>query len=164
MAFFALVWAAAAASGLDGRIPAVAAGLCAVLLTGAAVAVAVRSGSNAALDRNRRLPERWNRGIGLVNAVQTVAIVATVLVLVNLGEEFLIPSVICLIVGVHFFPLARLYDQGQYRWTGALLSVVALAGFVSSAAGTDAGATRAVVGLGAALVLWGTSAHVARRN
>ncbi|MER5836055.1 hypothetical protein ABT116_35855, partial [Streptomyces sp. NPDC002130] len=28
-----------------------------------------------------------------------------------------VPAGIALVVGLHFFPLARLYDQWQYRWT-----------------------------------------------
>ena len=76
----------------------------------------------------------------------------------------LIPPVVCLIVGAHFFPLARLFDQPQYWWTGASLSIVAAAGFITLAAGAGAEVSRVVVGLGAAITLWGTSLHVARRG
>ncbi|CAM5742130.1 hypothetical protein SAFG77S_02013 [Streptomyces afghaniensis] len=36
-----------------------------------------------------------------------------------------VPAGVALVVGLHFFPLARLYDQWQYRWTAALLTAAA---------------------------------------
>lgn len=164
LAFFALVWAAAGSSGVTTGASAVAVGACAVLLTGTVVVLALRRGSDEATARQRRLPERWNHRIGMVNGAQAAGIAVTVLLLVNLNAAFLLPAAVCLVVGLHFFPLARLYDQPQYRWTGVLLILVAVAGVAVSATGGDAASARAWVGLGAAVVLWGSSVHVAVRN
>lgn len=164
MSFFALVWAAAAASGIRGGVAVAAVGLAAGALSVAAMVFAARAAATAGRDRNRALPPRWNHGVGVVNTAQVAAILLTVFALVNLDRPALLPAAICLIVGAHFFPLARLFDQRQYVWTGAGLTAVAVVGFAVSAAGVGMGATRAVVGLGAAAVLWGTSFHVAARN
>jgi hypothetical protein len=68
------------------------------------------------------------------------------------------------VVGLHFFPLARLFDQWQYRWTAASLTVVAVVGVVVAVAGSTDETVRVVVGAGAAVVLWLSSFHVAVRG
>lgn len=68
------------------------------------------------------------------------------------------------IVGLHFFPLARLYDQWQYRWTASLLTVVAVVGILLVVAGFANETVRIVVGLGCAVVLWTSSYHLALRG
>ncbi|MBD0842235.1 hypothetical protein ICC28_26580 [Streptomyces sp. TRM68416] len=65
---------------------------------------------------------------------------------------------------MHFFPLARLYDQWQYRWTAVLLTVVAVVGLVLHAVGRSDESVRVVVGLASAAVLWGSAYHVALRG
>lgn len=112
-------------------------------------------------DRRRHLPPRWRRGVGLVNGIQTVAIVATVAGLVAAGAPQFVMPVVCLIVGVHFLPLRRLFDQPQYRWTGVALIVVAVAGLGGLG---DPALSRGIVGLGAAATLWATAAHLAVRG
>lgn len=158
MALFALVWAAAGASGT--RVPVVV-GAVAVAVTALAVALAVRSGSRPP-GRPRRLPHDWDHGVGTVNVVQVVAIVAAIAILGTAGVPMLVPPVVCVIVGVHFLPLARLFDQPQYRWTGVLLCLVGVGGLLALALGSGPELSRALVGLSAATVLWGTSLVVAR--
>ncbi|TQN33344.1 hypothetical protein FHX37_3359 [Haloactinospora alba] len=46
------------------------------------------------------------------------------------------PAAFCLVAGLRFLPLARLYDQRHYRWTRLLLPLVAVAG--SARVGTAA--------------------------
>ncbi|WP_223189539.1 hypothetical protein [Streptomyces sp. TRM68416] len=74
------------------------------------------------------------------------------------------PAGVALVVGLHFFPLARLYDQWQYRWTAVLLTVVAVVGLVLHAVGRSDESVRVVVGLASAAVLWGSAYHVALRG
>ena len=67
-------------------------------------------------------------------------------------------------MGLHFFPLARYFDQWQYRWTAAALTAVAVAGFALVAAGLPGESVRVVVGLGSAVVLWASACHLGLRG
>ncbi|MEU0088279.1 hypothetical protein [Streptomyces sp. NPDC006274] len=163
LAAFALVWAFAAGSGIASMPVAVAVGAVGAVLTGAAVALAFRGAAGPAR-RVVRLPEKWNRGVGLVNGLEVVAVFAVIATANATGHAELIPPGICLVVGLHFFPLARLFDQWQYTWTGVLLTAVAVVGAVVAAAGSPGETVRVVVGAGAAVVLWLSSFHVALRG
>jgi len=161
-AVFGFVWAMAGSS-IAGRAAWV------VLVVAAVVSVTVavlghRSGKNGAGERRRALPEGWGRSVGVVNIVQIVAIAAAVFGLSSAGFASLIPPVVCLIVGLHFIPLARLYDQHQYRWTAGLLSLVALLGLGAVLWGAGPETVLGGVGFAAAVILWASAAHVAIRN
>ncbi|MFD3436840.1 hypothetical protein ACFWU3_04960 [Streptomyces sp. NPDC058685] len=163
LAVFALVWAFAGGSGIEAVPLSVAVGVVAAALSVAGVVLAFRGAAGPAV-RSVRLPEKWNRGVGIVNAAEVVAVFAVIAASNATGRPELIPPGICLVVGLHFFPLARLFDQWQYTWTAVALSVVAVVGFVALAAGTTGETARVVVGLGAAVVLWLSSFHVAVRG
>jgi hypothetical protein len=106
----------------------------------------------------------WSRQVGLVNLGQVAAIAVAVVVLIVVHGTTFIPAVICLIFGLHFLPLARLFGQWQYRWTGVLLCAAAIAGIAVYLGGSSGSMSRSVVGLGAAVILWVTSLHVAIRG
>jgi len=163
LAVFALVWAAAGASSITSG-PAVAViRITAATLTLTAIGLAVRVARGTQRpQRPRSLPDGWNRRIGLVNIVQLVVIGATVVALVRADASAYLPAAVCLIVGIHFFPLARYYDQAQYSWLGVGLCLVSVAGFVSLT--VAAAQSRTIVGFGAAAVLWGTALHVAIKD
>lgn len=163
LAVFALVWAFAAGSGIAVMPVAVAVGVVGAVLTGVAVVLAHRGAAGPAR-RTVRLPEKWNRGVGLVNALEVVAVFAVIAVANATGHAELIPPGICLVVGLHFFPLARLFDQWQYTWTAVLLAAVAVVGTAVAVAGATAETVRVVVGAGAAVVLWLSAFHVAVRG
>ncbi|MFJ8077225.1 hypothetical protein ACIQ7Q_25665 [Streptomyces sp. NPDC096176] len=163
LAVFALVWAFAAGSGLASTTAAVVVGIVGAALTVAAVVAAFRGAAGTAR-RMVRLPGKWNRGVGLVNALEVVAIFAVIAASNATGHAELIPPGICLVVGLHFFPLARLFDQWQYTWTAVLLTVVAVVGTAVALAGYTDETVRVVVGAGAAVVLWLSSFHVAARG
>jgi hypothetical protein len=163
LAVFALVWACAAGSGIALMPVAVAVGATGAVLTGVAVALAFRGAAGPAR-RAVRLPEKWNRGVGLVNGLEVVAVFAVIAAANATGHAELIPPGICLVVGLHFFPLARLFDQWQYTWTAALLTAVAVVGVAVAVAGSPDETVRVVVGAGAAVVLWLSSFHVALRG
>ncbi|MFF3322765.1 DUF7010 family protein [Streptomyces sp. NPDC002889] len=163
LAVFALVWAFAAGSGIPAMAVSVTVAVVAAALTVAAVALAFR-GATRPITRVVRLPAKWNRGVGLVNAAEVVAILAVIAASNASAHPDLIPPGICLVVGLHFFPLARLFDQRQYTWTAIFLTAVAVVGFVVATAGTTGETARVVVGAGAAVVLWASSFHVAVRG
>ncbi|MEU2240901.1 hypothetical protein ABZ572_16035 [Streptomyces sp. NPDC018338] len=163
LAVFALVWAFAAGSGIASVPVAGVISALAIIVTAYAL-VTARRGTAGPVTRTVRLPEKWNRWVGLVNAGELVAIFAVIAASNASGHPEFIPVGICLVVGLHFFPLARLFDQRQYTWTAISLSAVALVGLAVLAAGTSAETIRAVVGLGAAVVLWASSFHVALKG
>ncbi|MBU6536405.1 hypothetical protein HZS56_35915 [Streptomyces sp. A108] len=99
---------------------------------------------------------------GRVNVGQTVAIVASVMLLGRFDQWVYVPAAVCLVVGAHFLPLARTFAQPQYWWTGGLLMALAPVGAV--ALGGDGANGRVLLGFGAALVLWTTALHVARKG
>ncbi|MFF8872427.1 DUF7010 family protein [Streptomyces massasporeus] len=165
LSVFGLMWAVAAASGTGSAtdVAPLAIEVAALLITAAAIYLGYRKDA-APSPRTVDLPANWARGVGIVNTVELAAIFAVIAASNAAGRPEVIPAGIALVVGLHFFPLARLYDQWQYRWTAALLTVVAVAGFVLVAAGVATETVRIVVGLGSAVVLWASSYHLALRG
>ena len=83
----------------------------------------------AALPRSEAARERARhvgRVFGRVNAVQWIAIIATAVILGRLHLDAYTPAAVTLIVGVHFFPLGRLFRNPQHHVTGAFLVAWAL--------------------------------------
>ncbi|MFI6950837.1 hypothetical protein [Streptomyces sp. NPDC050422] len=160
LSVFAVVWAFAGASGVASSGAALAVEILAVPLTATAILLAYRKGA-APSPRLVDLPRNWARTVGVVNGVEVVAIFAVIAASNASGHPRIVPAAIALVVGLHFFPLARLYDQWQYKGTAVLLSVVGITGFVLLAAGAADETVRAVVGLASAAVLWASAYHVA---
>ncbi|MFJ7334807.1 DUF7010 family protein [Streptomyces sp. NPDC101116] len=165
LSMFALLWAVAAASGTGSATDAAPLGIeaAALVLTAVAIYLGYR-GDATPSPRPVNLPPRWARGVGIVNTVELMAVFTVIAASNAAGRPEAVPAGIALVVGLHFFPLARLYDQWQYRWTASLLTAVAVAGFVLIAAGLANESVRIVVGLGSAAVLWASSYHLALRG
>jgi hypothetical protein len=157
---FGLLWGMVAASGAGGAAGAlrVAAVVLAVLVVAGSVALARRNPA-----RGRDLPDGWHRRVGLVNAGQFVVIALVVVACLLADAPELVPPLVCLVVGLHFVPLARDFAQPEYRATALGLCAAAVAGRVLLAT-ADAEASRLVVGSVAALVLWGTALRVGARG
>jgi hypothetical protein len=163
LSVFALVWAFAGASGLASSGAAAAVEILAVPVTVAAIVLACRKGA-APSPRAVNLPQNWARSVGVVNVVELAAILAVIAASNASGHPAFVPPAIALVVGLHFIPLARLYDQWQYKGTAALLCAVAALGFALLAAGLSGESVRAVVGLASAASLWASAYHVAVRG
>ncbi|GAB3530594.1 hypothetical protein [Arthrobacter monumenti] len=163
LAMFAVLWAAVGASGLTTG-PAGVVRIAAIVPSAAIVLLAHRPGSAEMPERKRYQPQGWYRHVGIVNLVQAAAIAVTVLGFIAADVPQLVPPVVCLIVGLHFLPLARLFDQPQYRWTGVGLLGASVAGLLILAGGPGAEASRIVVGFAAASTLWATSFRLAMRS
>jgi len=71
-----------------------------------------------------------------------------------MGHPELILPAIAVIVGLHFIPLARLFDFPLYYWTEAAMVFVAVASFAIG----NAALRQAITCLGCGLSLWLTSA------
>lgn len=164
MIVYGLLWLIVGVTGLP--VPTgvrLALGLAAVVGAGVLLVAGrrLRARGPARVRRVRPHSMRW---FHLVNLAQTALIVAAVFGLLRAGSPGLIVVAVCLVVGLHFLPLARIFDVPGYWWTGALLILVAAAG--ATAYGLDTGneTVRAVVGLPAAVALWSTALDVSRRG
>jgi hypothetical protein len=115
------------------------------------------------VERKRRMPADRQRRYNLVGIVQAVAIGLTIAAHIVIGHPAFIPSVVSVIVGMHFFPLAPVFDQPQYALTGVALCVVGVLGAMTFVVASEQ-APRAFVGFAAAIALWATSAHVTLRG
>ena len=159
MALFGAVWWAVGSGALTGAARGLA------LAVGGSVSLLLLAGW---WRLRRSLPAEalggpadtsGSRRFGAVNAAQWIAIVLVVVVARAVDRPEIIPALVCLVVGAHFFPLAGLFDAPRYRLTGGALVAVAAATLLAvPALGLPGGAWRAAPCFGAALVLWATSA------
>jgi uncharacterized protein DUF7010 len=163
LAGFAIVWAMAGSTGVTDATTGRFLFAGAVMLAGLVTLPVLRRGSLPATARPRRLPPDWQRRYNRVGLAEAVAIGAALAVCLGLGAPHALPVVICLIVGVHFLPLARIFDQPPYRATAVGLTLVAAVGAVATATGHPDPAV-AVVGFGAFAVLFVTALHLAVRG
>ena len=102
--------------------------------------------------RSAEEERRIGKLIGRWSAAEGVGIGVAAFVLGSIGEAAFIPSAIAVIVGLHFFPLARGVPMGMYYLTGAAL----LAAGVGTLAAPAVFGVRAL-GLVCGVVLWGTA-------
>lgn len=153
---FGIAWAIWGLTGVAGGATLAVVAIVALALAAGAGVIALRSGGSS---RPRRLPENWQRRYNMLVLAQFGIIFLASLTLGRAGYPELIPAAICLIVGLHFFPLAGIFDMAPYRWTAIALCVVAIIGAGLSVV-TGAAPVRAVVGFGAAAVLWATAVLV----
>jgi hypothetical protein len=88
-----------------------------------------------------------------INAAQWIAIglVAWVLSAADLSR-WILPAIVG-IIGLHFFPLGRLFAYRPHYWSGGALLLLALAYPVISPGGSDNG----VCAVGVGLILWASS-------
>jgi len=95
------------------------------------------------------------RVYNIVNAVQWIAILVVGNVLANLGLSAWILPAAAFIIGLHFVPLARVFDNPAHYVTGSAVGCpLVLAEQVASTG----------VCAGAGLILWGSAAWALRRQ
>jgi len=98
--------------------------------------------------------QRMSKIFGRVNAAQWIAIALTVIACNILQQPMRIAPCVAVIVGLHFFPLAKLFDNRLHYATGAALTLWPIACVLSQPA-TQA-ATNAAQGAG--VILWASAA------
>ncbi len=169
MAFFGAAWWAWGVGGIRGTFP----GETAVFFLVLAGATIILVGGGILLSRAAsRLPhdpspanrarsqaegKRYGVTFGLVFGLE-MAIIALGSILLNRSHHpaFLLPFV-AIVVGVHFFPLARLFEVHLYYVTGALLVLVGVTVMLAVPVHTMIGNLRAwnaLVGSLCAVILW----------
>ncbi|MCC9711728.1 hypothetical protein E4N62_44880 [Streptomyces sp. MNU76] len=152
LTFFGLVWWLAGVSALGaGFWPAAA-------LAGCVVAAGVwRTGRGLRNTGRTSLPADVRRRFIWMNMLQWLAIALVAAGARVVGVPELIPGLVAVVVGFHFLPLAALFRQPRFHLTGALMITAGVAGCALEAIGGPTGSGQTTVGLGAAVILWGTA-------
>ncbi|MFF9179049.1 DUF7010 family protein [Streptomyces sp. NPDC014793] len=104
------------------------------------------------------------RRFGWINIAQWAAIAATVAACVACGAPSWIPVLVVFIVGMHFLPLATLFQQPEYRVTAALLIAAGGVAGVVGAAGGPPSVVHAMACIPTALALWGSAVWLLGRR
>ncbi|OBZ17598.1 MULTISPECIES: hypothetical protein [Bacillales] len=170
MALFGTLWAYTGVMGLQGW------GTAWLLIIAVAIGVSLLVGAGALIRASKKLANQGSKsdsGFGkpnkktfnLIFAAEGVAIFIAVAICNMMNHSELIPILIAIIVGVHFFPLAPLFRVKLYYITGSLLCLLAVGTWLFAPETLTAGdhqilAYMSIVGLGSALILWGTGLAV----
>jgi hypothetical protein len=96
------------------------------------------------------------RTFGIVFGIEVVVIGVVATTLARIGRPLLIPVCIVAIVGAHFLPLAKTFHIPIYTRAGWALMICALGSMLIP----DEAYRDFVLGLAAAVLLWGTAAIV----
>jgi hypothetical protein len=102
------------------------------------------------------------RRYGLIVTAEFLGIFATVRILAATNHPTAISAAIATIVGIHFFPLARLFGVPAYDRTGTALCVAGLAAFALAPLTGTAALWTLIPGFGSATVLYATCTHLLR--
>ena len=106
-----------------------------------------------------RLSKRWprvpddpavGRAFGWINAAQWIAVAAVAFTLSKLRLDVYIPSAITAIVGLHMFPLGRIFRYPAHYRAGAIL----LAWAVASVVFVPVDDLQSIAALGTGMILW----------
>jgi hypothetical protein len=103
------------------------------------------------------------RGFAIVGGIEFALIAIASILLARAKREELIPLVTALIVGVHFLPLAAIFDVTAYYQTGIAMTLLAGVALIAMFMGKTLGGPyvwSVIVGLGNAAILWGTAFYV----
>src|SRR5699024_10779879 len=129
MAFFGTMWAYAGIMGLQGS------GSPWLLVASLIIGTLLFIGACQLIFASREIPNqvpnadaRYNKNIGIcfniIFIAEVLIIVISIAVCNIIGYTELIPLVIAIIVGIHFLPLAYLFQVRIYYFTGALLCLL----------------------------------------
>ncbi|MGC2997316.1 hypothetical protein ACPF8X_02655 [Streptomyces sp. G35A] len=153
LALFGLGWWLLGTSAFDGvaRLVEVVVGCAVTLVLMLAARRLLPSSAGGPFPADRR--RRFNQ----VNGLQWLLIVVIAVVCARAALPVLIPPLVAIVVGLHFLPLAAVFEQPRLRVPAALLTAAGASGTaVWLTDGLD-GTVRLVVGLLSALSLWGTA-------
>jgi len=164
MAFFGTVWADIGIGGLQVSgaiwllILAILIGAT-LFFSGIRMIRNSRNLSNTNKSRNAKNIDKW---FNIVFITEFVLIGIAAIVTNVIGHFDWFFPIMAIIVGVHFFPLAHLFQVSAYYVTGTLLCLLAIVTLVFvpleiSIGGHQIDAWWTLVGLGSMLILWITS-------
>lgn len=131
LAFFSTLWAGTGVMGLQGwgspfvLFAAVFLGI--VLFAGGISLFSKSRGlSNQDSEQDSRRGKRIRFRFNIIFIVEGLAIGVTIAFCNSTNQTDLIPAVIAIIAGIHFFPLALLFQVKLYYVTGSILCLLAI--------------------------------------
>jgi len=120
--------------------------------------VALRHEPRVVLDR--RLTRFYRIGYALIVATEGAAISVGGPILGHFHRPELYGQWIGAVVGIHFFPLGKLFKIPLYYWTGAAISLAAFGSLFVSASSLSS----AICGGGTGVALWATAVVILSKN
>ncbi|MFU1798642.1 hypothetical protein ACM1RC_32690 [Paenibacillus azoreducens] len=169
MTFFGALWAAIGIIGsheLGAPWLLVFSGIVTLILLIGAVSLfgKARNMNDAVTPKEREQWKKINRKFGLIFALEGLAIlIASVICNIFNHFEAFFP-IMAIIVGIHFFPLARLFRENFYYGTGVVLCILgiitSLLPINATLSGISLIATSTFIGFGSALTLWVTGLRI----
>lgn len=165
MTFFGTMWALGTAFRLSplGRnvlFPLVGVLTIALVVADVHLLRAARRVATVSLPVARSTEKDMGRRFALVSTLEIVSIIVASNVLAANNRDEFIPLAISLIVGVHFLPLAAVFQVPVYYLTGAVMSMFALVALVALWRDMMLGGLynwAIVVGIVNAVILWTTT-------
>ncbi len=165
MAFFGTLWAGIGIGGLQGwgqpwlSIVVLLAGL-GLLIGGVALLIASQHVPNYSTETDTQRGRRTGLWFGITFATEGLLIGVASAICNAINRFDLFFPIMAIIVGVHFWPLAALFEVKAYYFVGALLCVLALITLFALPEHANLGDQQimvqwVVLGFGAALILWG---------
>ncbi|MER7896900.1 hypothetical protein ABTX62_12460 [Streptomyces sp. NPDC096046] len=150
-ALFGLGWWLLGSSAFDGLMRQV------LVAVGCAVMVGLMLAARRFLPSSAGgpFPVGRRRRFNQINGLQWLLIIAVAAVCRHVGVPMLIPPLIAVVVGLHFLPLAAVFEQPQLRIPAALLIASGAAGITVWLTNGPDETVRLVVGPTSALSLWG---------
>lgn len=169
MTFFGALWASI---GIIGSNPLgapwflVISGIVTIVLLVAAISLFGKS-KNMSSNVTPNVREDWktiNRKFGLIFGLEGLAI-CIASIICNLIDRFeLFFPIMAIMVGIHFFPLARLFKEKFYWGTGAALCILGIISFflpIEAAYNSASIVPRSIfIGFGSAITLWITGFRI----
>ncbi|MFJ6247453.1 MULTISPECIES: hypothetical protein [unclassified Streptomyces] len=155
-ALFGLGWWLLATSASDGTARLVE------VVIGCAIALALMLAARRFLPSSAGgpFPTDRRRRFNQINGLQWLLIVLIAAVCARAGLPVLIPPLVAMVVGLHFLPLAAVFEQPRLRVPAALLIVAGASGTAVWFTNGSDEAVRFVVGATSALCLWGMATWV----
>lgn len=167
LAVFGTIWAFLGMNGMNGwgtpLLLFITLAICITLLfAGISLLQASRKVNNDRNSTNQQRRRHIRKRFRIIFAIEVFAVLVTMVICKEIHHSELLPILIAMIVGIHFFPLGALFQIRLYYLTGLLfcLLVVSVWLFVPvnmAMNGHQIVATQTVTGFGSGLLLWGTA-------
>ncbi|MFJ7306332.1 DUF7010 family protein [Peribacillus frigoritolerans] len=166
MAVFGTLWAGTGVMGLQGwgfpfvELAAIFVGIIMVIVGISLIHASQKMSNQVSEDGARRL-KRIGFLFNMVFIAEGLLIGIAIAICNLINQTDLIPGVIAIIVGIHFLPLASLFQIRVYYATGVLLCLLALITWLNVPDTVMVGehqilAPLSLLGFGCALILWAT--------
>ena len=170
MAFFGTLWAGIGIRGLQGWgflwlliLSLLIGGI--LLLGGIVLIMNSKRLSNKMVEGDSYRWKRKNMWLGIIIALEGILMATASVICESTNHLDLFVPVMALIVGVHFFPLAHLFQVKLYYISGSLLCLLSIITLIALPIRVSWGNNEIMVwwtfvGFSSALVLWGTGVVV----